>query len=304
MSLLSEMERQYSNSNVIPNMGEDKYDEDTGITYYVETRDAAKPDLICYSIVMDAFANSRLPEAGIVSYRLLGALESKYKGGDFSMKPNTRIYTAVIQSLIHSEFIGNFNDCEDAQTHQWINNAQVAMYILSKMKSNSVYPNAFTYNYIINCAAECKCNELAEARVSFEVAVRAFQEIRSLSKSEDGQSDTCPDSFTYAFMLKACSNHLPQGSALRTKTLTHTFQECCRAGYLNSVVLDRLYIGVASDKEFSELTGITPASSLHRRQDFSLDLCELPPSWSRNIITAKYPASNDVKRRKRVELYK
>lgn len=305
LSLISEMEQQYSSSNVIPNNGEERYDEDTGSMYHVETRDAAKPDLICYSIVMDAFANSRLPEAGIVSYRLLGALESKYQAGDFSMKPSTRIYTAVIQSLIHSEFIGLFDDSEEIQKHQWVNNAEVAMHILKRMKANNVSPNSFTYNYIINCAAECKCHELAEARISFEVALRAFQELRNLSndQSSTAPNDTNPDSFTYAFMLKACNNHLPKGSSVRAKTLKHTFKECCRTGHLNSAVLDRLYNGVSNEREFYEITGMSQVLLSNQRQDFSLDLYDLPTSWSRRAIKTHSSKEKARRRSTSLELY-
>jgi hypothetical protein len=292
------MERLYSNSNVkASNESEERYDEDSATTYNVEIRDTAKPDLICYSIVIDAFTNSRLPEAGIVSYRLLGALESKYNAGDFSMKPNTRIYSAVIQSLIHSEFIGKFSDCKDADDQQWINNAQVAMYILeTKMRRSGVHPNAFTYNYIMNCAAECQCHKLTEARASFEVAVRAFQQLRSLSSEESGE--TSPDSFTYAFMLKACNNHLPKGSSLRIKTLKHTFEECCRTGNLNNAVLNRLYNGVSSDGEFSDLTGIALPS--YKAHDFSLDISNLnlPLAWSRNVV--KYTSKGKNLQRSKV----
>ena len=305
MSLLSEMEQQFSTSNVILNSDEQKYDEDTGSIYHVETRDAAKPDLICYSIVMDAFANSRLPEAGIVSYRLLEALESKYQSGDFSMKPSTRIYTAVIQSLIHSDFIGFYDDSENIQKHQWINNAEVAIHILKRMKENNVSPNAFTYNYIINCAAECKCRDLAEARISFEVALRAFQELRSLSneQSSDAPDDINPDSFTYAFMLKACNNHLPKGSSVRAKTLKHTFKECCRTGHLNGAVLDRLYTGVSSEREFYEITGMSQVLLSDEGHDFSQDLYDLPTSWSRRAIKKHSPKEKTRRRSNSFGLY-
>ncbi|KAL3780526.1 hypothetical protein HJC23_004513 [Cyclotella cryptica] len=287
LALLSEMETFYANANVIPNDVKECYDEDTATKYHIETREAAKPDLICYGIVMDAFANSRLPEAGAISYRLLGALESKYESGDFSMKPNTRIYTAVIQSLIHSQFVGSIGDLKDAPAHRWINNAQVAMHILERMKNNNVSPNSFTYNYIINCAAECKSDKSSEARASFEVAVRAFQELRCLgcdNEAENMHRDACPDSFTYAFMMKACNNLLPIGSSLHTKTLTHTFRECCRRGYLNNAVLDRLYNGLSCEKHFFEIIGTSPSqSSSGRRKEFSFDIQDLPQSWSRNV---------------------
>jgi hypothetical protein len=252
------MERKYSVSNVVPN-AETIYDEDTESTYDNEIREAAKPDLICYSIVIDAFANSRLPEGGFASYRLLGALESKYEAGDVSMKPSSRVYTAVIQSLVYSEFVGGFNDCIDAKTYQWVNNAEVAMTIIERMKSRNVTPTVFTYNYIINCAAECKSRSLEEARSLFEIALRAFHELRCMNgeeSSRNGDIGAGPDSYTYAFILKACNNHLPKGSSIRKKTLKFMYDECCRTGHLNDAVLDRVYNGASSEEEFFKLTGI------------------------------------------------
>lgn len=259
----------------------------------------AKPDIICYSIVMDALAHSRVPEAGMVSYRLLGALENKYEAGDFAMKPNTRIYTAVVQALIHSQFIGSVsngedftpNRCMDEEVatnmlqHKWINNAQVAMHILERMKEKQVLPNAFTYNYIINCAAECMSDHSSNARISFEVAVRAFQELRSLddAAADTVDTDNKPDSFTYAFMLKACNNLLPIGSSLHIKTVTQTFRECCRKGHLNRLVLDRLYNGMTTEKFFDAIGIPPPTLSSSRRRECSVDLDDLPREWSRNV---------------------
>lgn len=285
LSLLSEMERRYSNADIILyDDGSNCKEKDTNVSgYHIEERDAAKADLVCYSIVIDCFANSRLPEASAVAYRLLQSLEAKYNGGDTSMKPNTRIYTAVILSLVHSPYIGNIEGIDDGGEPS---QSSMAWYILEKMKENGVAPNSFTYNYIINCAAQCNSGDVKARRLSFEIAIRAFQELRKTGDAGSDHNDACqPDSFTFAFVLKACNNLLPIGSPLRTKVLTHTFQECCRAGYLNDAVLDRLWNGVSSSEEFYSLVGCDTS------EGNKISVQDLPLEWRRNSANGKRKAT-------------
>ncbi|KAL9190904.1 hypothetical protein ACHAXT_000610 [Thalassiosira profunda] len=278
LGLLSEMERRFYNA--------DAETDDPDV------KDVAKPDLVCYSIVVDAFASSRLPEASAVAYRLLRAVETKYEAGDVSMKPNTRLYTAVIQSMIHAPFLSDEQSMdEDNVFKNCDNNAQRAWALLERMKRNDAPPNSFTYNYIINCAAQT--NESAEdQRISFEIAIRAFQELRKASSVEPDTNgcavDPChPDSFTFAFMLKACKNLLPPG-ALRAKVVSQTFRECSQTGYMNDAVLDRLW-QCAAPEEFYELIGeghsIGMNSKYQNRSPARAD--ELPHSWSRCCNSVK-----------------
>lgn len=95
VALLSEMEQRYFDATIITD--DDALKTKSG--YVVETKDVAKPDIVCYAITIDAFANSRLPEASAVALRLLKACETKFMNGDESMKPNARLYTAAILSL-------------------------------------------------------------------------------------------------------------------------------------------------------------------------------------------------------------
>lgn len=289
LALLSEMERRYADANILYE-GDGRYD----------LKDAAKPDLVCYSIVIDAFANSRLPEASDVALRLLRALETKDKEGDATMKPNTRVYTAVILSLVNSPFVGSGNENDDAsQSENRLNNAQKAWSILQRMKRNNVLPNSFTYNYIINCASQAPRQDEEHQRTSFEIAIRAFQELRKTSTSEeinkkDGEPRH-PDSFTYAFMLKACTNLLPHG-AFRTKVMTQTFLECCRSGYLNDAVLGRLRQGVSTE-DFYEMIDLPLPTYYDGYQKISsgndVQAKDLPDAWSRSNNSKMARGSKD-----------
>jgi len=282
LALLSEMERRFFDADVV----DDVVNNDPAITdYHVDQKDVAKPDIVCYSIVIDAFANSRLLEASSVAHRLLCAVETKYEAGDVSMKPNTRIYTAVILSLVHAPFLRDGeSETADNNFSEHVNNAQRAWSILERMKKNDAPPNSFTYNYIINCAAQA-CHDVANQRISFEIALRAFQELRGKSSHKPGIDACHPDSFTYAFMLKACKNLLPPGS-LSTKVMSEIFQECCSSGYLNDAVLDQLWQGV-SKKTFYELMDKKPSTYSTSSRGNALKSYapiradELPMSWSR-----------------------
>ena len=273
LSLLSEMEKRFYEAKVINDAAE------VDAEFHMDQKDAAKPDLVCYSIVIDAFAKQKqLAEASNVAYRLLRSIEQKYEAGDLSMKPNTRIYTAVILSLVNSPYNGEEDDREK------IINAQRAWSILDEMKANDVQPNSFTYNYIINCCAQESSHDENDKRISFEIAVKSFQELRKMAASSSKSTpndpeESCssdnyhPDSFTYAFMLKACNNLLPP-SQFRTKVATQIFKECCKCGYCSQEVIKRLRWCVDSE-EFHSLIGI----DRFRTDDVEMD--DLPSSWRR-----------------------
>ena len=92
--------------------------------YHVDQKNPAKPDLLCYSIFIDTFVNSRLPAASSVDHRLLRAVETKYDACDDSVKPNTRIYTAVILSLVHAPLLDKESENDSETSGDKMNNAQ------------------------------------------------------------------------------------------------------------------------------------------------------------------------------------
>ena len=307
VALLSEMEQRHFDATIITD--DDALRTKSG--YVVETRDVAKPDLVCYAITIDAFANSRLPEASVVALRLLEAVELKFKNGDESMKPNARLYTAAILSLgknlllarhhfllitsflVHSPYIG---EDENVHNDRPQNNAKRAWTILERMKENDVRPNSFTYNYIINCCASQQNRHAQDKKEAFGIAVKAFQELRAATASEPDDSgciiDPChPDSFTYAFMLKCCNNLLGAGSQGHMKVSRQTFKACCSAGYLNDAVLSRLWNGLSPDQFFDLVeVGAKQVSVERHSRECPIKASELPSAWSRccNSVTRRW----------------
>ncbi|KAL7446960.1 hypothetical protein ACHAXM_010703 [Skeletonema potamos] len=275
LSLLSEMEKRFYDASVIS-------DGDVDDDFHVDQKDAAKPDLVCYSIVIDAFAKQKqLTDASSVAFRLLCAMEEKYHAGDMSMKPNNRIYSAVILSLVHSPYNGGESPN--------LNNAQRAWSLLDEMKANGVQPNSFTYNYIINCCAHEESQDDNDQRISFEIAIKAFQELRKMASSNNSDDESCstdayhPDSFTYAFMLKACTNLLSP-SPFRTKVATQIFKECCKTGYCNDEVIKRLRWCVDTDN-YNSLIGISKREVKMDDMPSSWGRCSLPSQRRRNHLS-------------------
>lgn len=273
------MEKRFYEAKVV---GEADSGEEVTTDLHVDIKDAAKPDLVCYSIVIDAFAKQKLiNEASDVAYRLLRSIQKKYDAGDMSMKPNTRIYTAVILSLVNSPYSG-----EESLNGKKVSNAQRAWSILDEMKANNVQPNSFTYNYIINCCAQEASQDENTRRISFEIAIKAFQKLRKMAGSSTSyDEESCrndanhPDSFTYAFMLKACANLLPP-SPSRTKISTQIFTECCKTGYCNEEVIRRLRWCIDADNFYSLIRAAASKPICFPCDDVQVE--DLPSSWSRN----------------------
>ena len=162
-------------------------------------------------------------------------------------------------------------------------------------------PTSFAYNHVINCAA-CTLGDVETKREAFRIALRAFVELRGRggvgvgdgdgdgdggkisggNNNRDGDGDgdeNCdstprPDSYTYAFFLKACNSLLPLGT-MRYDIIARTFSECCDDGHLSDEAIERLRRGVPPDMARELLGG----SGDYRRAGVD----DLPKGWSCNV---------------------
>lgn len=221
--------------------------------------DTLRPDAVIYSAVLDAIGKSRMEGGADIALEILSEVESIYEETyDELCRPSVRLYTAVIFVLSQCREDGN---------------AQKAYEILAQMErrykesgDESVLPNSFTYNYAINCAANT-LGTLEKKTPAFKVALHAFQ---SLRKSPFDK----PNSFSYAFMIKACNSLLPLGD-VRYKIVTQAFKECCDAGMLSNEVLKWLKSGVPTEIG-RKLLG-------HPDQNYQrIQVRDLPAEWSCN----------------------
>jgi len=212
-----------------------------------------KPDVITYTSVIDAIARSRMPEGSEMSLNMLHKMERMYAAGDDSMKPNVKSYSCVLQSLIHSNIPDRHIKARE---------------ILEGMEEIGVEPNAFTYNYVINCSTRIQGDDKTKME-GFKVALNAFTSLRKSSHETD-----C---FTYAFFLKACAL-LPETST-KSQIVRNTFYECRKEGKVNNEVIKRLIGCSQNNQDFlRELLLST------RRIDNIrfITVHDLPSEWSRN----------------------
>ena len=220
--------------------------------------DALRPDAIMYSSVLDTIGKSRMEGGADIALDILGEVESIYEEThDELCKPSVRFYTAVILVLSQCRQDGN---------------AQRAYEILTQMEQQSkesgdenILPNSFTYNYAINCAANT-LGSLEKKKPAFKVALHAFQSLR-ISPTDK------PNSFTYAFLIKACNSLLPLGD-VRYKVVTQAFKECCSAGMLSNEILKWFKLGMPSE--------IGRELLLYPDNYQRLDIRALPVEWSCN----------------------
>ena len=220
--------------------------------------DVLRPDAIIYSSVLDAIGKCRMEGGADIALDILREVESIYEETyDELCKPSVRFYTAVILVLSQCRQDGN---------------AQRAYEILTRMEQQSkengdenALPNSFTYNYAINCAANT-LGSLEKKTPAFKVALHAFQSLRNSPTDQ-------PNSFTYAFFIKACNSLLPLGD-VRYKVVTQAFNECCSAGVLSQEVLKWFKLGIPSE--------IGRELLLYPDNYQRLDVRDLPVEWSCN----------------------
>ena len=221
--------------------------------------DTLRPDAVIYASVLDAIGKSRMEGGADIALEILSEVEAVYEETyDELCRPSVRLYTAVIFVLSQCREDGN---------------AQKAYEILAQMErrykesgDESVLPNSFTYNYAMNCAANT-LGTLEKKTPAFKVALSAFQSLRKSPVDK-------PNSFTYAFMIKACNSLLPLGD-IRYKVVTQAFKECCDAGMLSNEVLKWLKSGVPLELG-RELLGY-PDKNYQNVQ-----VRDLPAKWSCN----------------------
>lgn len=216
-----------------------------------EGADGLKPDIITYSSLIDTVAKNRSRNSFDLALTLLDRIENLYEAGDRNMKPNARTFSSVFDCLLYSEQNNKHSTAEK---------------LLHRMNKLGVEPNAFTYNYVIHCAASEVEGDESSKIEAFKVALRAFTSLRR-SKYET-------DSFTYNFFLKACTMLPP--SSTRFKIVSEVFRECCDQGKLSNEVLSRLRHCLELSDLRSLLSGMHDVGNDLR----SVSVADLNPNWS------------------------
>jgi len=247
--------------------------------------ESLQPDMIIYSTVIDAIARSGMVDSSCLALHMLDKVECAYlntrdadvgKGmeSDESMKPSAKTYSCVLLALANDRKAGN---------------DQKAWDMLDRMKVVGVQPNAFTYNYIINCASYfVPSDDDVEIRQrkkmeTFKIALASFQSLRRCITTTT-TLDAGPDSFTYSFFLKACLNLLPPDDT-RRNVVRQTVKECCERGVMSDQILRRL-VRRLSEVEVIDLLSYCGSDSIEVNLKM-VKVADLAPDWSRNVWKKK-----------------
>ena len=234
-----------------------------GVFRLLQSSKFCTPDIISYTSVIECLSKSNDPLAAEQSLDLFNEVWQLYQENeDEDLMPNLRTYTMAILSLTKNPTIENVVKARD---------------LLSQLEDRSIEtgdpslkPNAYPYNYVLNCAASCVGNA-GEKLKAFHIASQTYNDLR---KSKDIE----PDSYTYSFWIKGANSLLPEGE-LRRKCITLSFEQCQRDGLVNSSVLRRLLAGTPQDV-LADLLDLDASTSPASYRQLTIE--DLPPQWSRN----------------------
>jgi len=200
----------------------------------------------------------------------LDYMERKYKAGDETMKPDSRLYGLVLSAWAKS------NNFEKAQR---------AFSVLKRMEkqqergNSHVQPNEHCHSLVINACAFTNSGSDAE-REAFRIAVATFNKMLA---SEDCQ----PSSLAYGWFIQACGR-LKVSDSDRTKEIERAWKLCCDNGLVNAFVLHR-FTGSAPEALYKKLLGPIieklglPLETLTKEElKFKIDPTSFPKSWTEN----------------------
>ena len=220
-------------------------------------------DIISYTSVIECFSKSTDPDAAEISMDLLEEATTVYEEtGNPHMMPNLRTYTMAILALSANPTITNVGKARALLDR--------LLELYEETQESKLEPNAFPYNYMLNCAANCIGTEEEKVR-AFQIGAQTYNDMRH-SKTVK------PDSYTYAFWFKCCNNLLPLGE-VRTKGITLSFEQCRQEGLVSSETLRRLLAGSPPELVAQLLDKPQTSPSVYRK----LTLDDIPLSWSRNV---------------------
>jgi pentatricopeptide repeat protein len=216
-----------------------------------------KPNMIMYSATINAWARTTDdPHHVDRALQLLNDMEELYAAGNKYVRPNGHCYNAVLNSMAKSPTLID----KPQRVHEFFER----MMNTYKMDGNSgAKPTTLTFSTIINACAFSNDDKLE----AFNIARKA---LRTLIASPDLFGP--PNNFVFGNFLLACSKLLPQNDT-RRKIVMSTFQECCRLGQVDGLVLKN-FLFASHRADAVDILG----------HDFSGTLEELPVEWRYNAM--------------------
>lgn len=182
-----------------------------------------------------------------------------------NMMPNVRIFSMAILTLSRNQ--GSVVEARNLLT-ELVN-------LYEETGHEDLRPNAYPYNYVIDCAANSKSKSQDDKTRYFLIATKTYREMHNSNYVE-------PDSFTYLFWLKCCNNLLDDTS-LRAKCVRYAFDQCKEKGLVTNDFLKRLYQGSPLSL-VNELLDVECSGQEGPHERTSFRIADLPLAWSRNAL--------------------
>jgi len=279
------------------------------VTLYESGNKELVPTVFAFTSVMEAYAYSKHPDAGVTAERLLKCMREMKAKHDL---PNFEISRPVMNCVMHAwstcgdedaglraEVIlaslergyasGNKELRPDARSYGLALNAWSrsstfgkagrSLDILRRMQkqlqdgNDSVEPNEHAYSLVINsCAFSNGSDE--EQKEAFEIATTVFDE---LLESDDIE----PSSLAIGWFMQACGRLQKADAALRQERLMTAFTLCCEKGLVNDFVLVR-FRTAATDAMYRK--AMSPLSLPESKDETfpRVSVSQLPKEWTRN----------------------
>jgi len=220
------------------------------------------PNLVSYNAVLNAWARSGTRCCGRKAENYLDNMWELYQQGDESVKPDEFTYNTVINAISKSK---------DERK------AQKALRLLRIMDLNyqsgneEARPTAITYTAVLNSCAYPAVADQKERLKALDVAQFTLKELQSTPAYGK------PNPVTYGTFFKACGNLLPKdGTDTGREIIKATFDQCCREGQLNAMVLKMLNKTTSKELRAELFRGKVVAS-----------LRDVPVEWRCNIHEPK-----------------
>ena len=221
---------------------------------------AVGPDIITITSIMDCLSKAFDPQVPQLAQSLLqDAFDRYHETLDTRDRPNLRTYTMAILTLAK-------NNGSVVEARQLLDNLEE---LYKETGDPSLKPNAYPYNYVLNCAANTVSDDPAQA---FQIATRTFQDLRQARLA---------DSYSYAFWIKCCI-HLVTSEELKKKCVRYAFDECKRDGLVTAEVLFRLSQALPRHVVMEEmLEGKVSATGGDAASHANVSVNDLPKDWTR-----------------------
>ena len=252
------------------------------------------PHAASVTSVLHAWSRCRDKHVVERAYELLNVVKEMHEAGVRALEPNEYMYCAFFSVLANSDHTKNGEDAEKildslgfADVSMWnlvlrvwgrSNSADKIMQTrrcLRKMQSTegAPLPDAVSFNTVLNCAVNARCNGTEQKLEALNVAIETFEELKMCQNAK-------PDHVSYGTMIQ-CYRVLMEPSEERTAAIRENFELCKAEGFVGELAIRELQASL-TPKDFSEALG-DAAGAFAEKQNMGT----LLKKWTRNIPSGK-----------------